>query len=153
MDQPQPVFRVLSVPVHAVMTQILSTFQCRALSSPHYLESGVLSDSSMDCPCGDGGPMLQSQQTGLVLAPRRGPCPQDSPACRRQKTTQPRWQGLMVEAGQAEGPLICVWMRREMGSPESPSEMSLSLPGPGANLSLRGHAPSPEAQIISDPER
>ena len=28
-----------------------------------------------DLPCGEGGPMLQSQQTGLVLAPRRGPCP------------------------------------------------------------------------------
>ena len=143
MDQPQPVSQVLSVPVHRVMTQILSTCQCRVLSCPHDLESGVLSDSSMDRPCGEGGPMLQSQRTRLVLAPRRGPCPQDSPACRRQKTTQPRRQGLMVEAGQVEGPLICVWMRREMGSPESPSEMSLSLPGPRANLSLRGHAPSP----------
>ena len=34
--------------------------------------------------------------------------PQDSPACRRQKTTQPRRQGLMTGAGQAEGPLVCV---------------------------------------------
>ena len=31
---------------------------------------------------------------------------------------------------------------RERGSPGSPSEMSLSLSGPGANLSLRGNAPS-----------
>ena len=108
MDQPQPMSQVLSVPVHAVMTQILSTFQCQALSSPYHLESGVLSDTSMDRPCGEGGPMLQSQRTGLVLAPRRGPCPQDSPACRRQKTTQPRRQGLMAGAGQVEGPLECV---------------------------------------------
>ena len=43
----------------------------------------------------------------------------------------------------AEGPLVCVWMRGERGSPGSPSEMSLSLPGSRANLSLRGHAPSP----------
>ena len=49
----------------------------------------------------------------------------------------------MAGAGQAEGPLVCMWMRRERGSPESPSEMSLSLPGPRANLSLRGHASSP----------
>ena len=75
MDQPQPVSQVLSVPVHIIVIQILSTFQCRVLSSPHDLESGVLSDTSMDRPCGEAGPMLQSQQTGLVLAPPRGPCP------------------------------------------------------------------------------
>ena len=74
MDQPQLVSQVLSVPVHTVMTQILSTFQCHLLSSPHNLESGALSDSSMDRAC-EGGPMLQSQWTGLVLAPTRGPCP------------------------------------------------------------------------------
>ena len=75
MDQLQPVSWVLSVPVHIAKAQILSTFQCRVLSAPHDLESGVLSDPSMDRPCGQGGPMLQSQRTGLVLAPRRGPCP------------------------------------------------------------------------------
>ena len=75
MDQPQPVSWVLSVPVQIVKAQILSTCQCRALSSPHDLESGVLSDPSMDRPCGEGGPMLQSQRTGLVLALPRGPCP------------------------------------------------------------------------------
>ena len=106
MEQPQPVSQVLSVSVHAVMTQILSTCQCRALSSPQDLESGVLSDPSMDRPCGEGGPMLQSQRTGLVLAPRKGLCPQDSPACRRQKTTPPRRQGLMAGVGQEEGPLV-----------------------------------------------
>ena len=102
-----------------------------------------LSDPSMDRLCGQGGRMLQSQRTGLVLAPRRGPCPQDSPACRRQKTTQPRRQGLMARPGWLEGPLVCVWMREERGSPGSPSEMSLFLPGPGANLSHVGHAPFP----------
>ena len=75
MDQPQPVSWVLSIPVQIVKAQILSSCQCRALSSPHDLESGVLRDPSMDRPCGEGGPMPQSQQTGLVLAPRRGPCP------------------------------------------------------------------------------
>ena len=75
MDQPQPVSWVLSVPVHIVMTQILSTIKCRTLSYLHHLESGVLSDTSMDRPCGEGGPMLQSQQTSLALAPPRGPRP------------------------------------------------------------------------------
>ena len=106
MDQPQPVSWVLSIPVHIAEAQILSTCQCRALSCPHNLESGVLSDTSMDRPCGEGRPMLQSQRTGLVLAPRRGPCPQDSPACRRQKTTQSRSQGLIEGVGQEEGPLV-----------------------------------------------
>ena len=75
MDQPQPVSQALPVPVHGVMTQTLSALQCRAPSCPHDLESGVLSDTSMDRPCGEGGLMLQSQRTGLVLAPSRGPCP------------------------------------------------------------------------------
>ena len=75
MDQPQPQSRVLSVPVHAVMTQILSTFQCPALSCPQDLESGVLGDTSEDHPCGEGGPMLQSERTCSVLTPPRGPCP------------------------------------------------------------------------------
>jgi len=106
MDQPQPVSRVLSVPVHIIVVQILSTLQCCALSCPPDLESGVLSDTSMDRPCGEEGLMLQSQRTCLVLAPQRGPCPHDSPDCRRQKTTQPRRQELMAGAGQVEGPLV-----------------------------------------------
>ena len=36
---------------------------------------------------------------------------------------------------------------KKRGSPGSPSEMSLSLPGSRANLSLRGHAPSPGGSI------
>ena len=75
MDQPQPGSQVLLVPVHRVMIQILSTCHCRPLSCPHHLESGVLSDTSMDRSCGEGGLMLPSQCRGLVLAPRREPCP------------------------------------------------------------------------------
>ena len=52
------------------MTQILSTFQCRALSCPHDLESRVLRDISMDHPCGEG-----AHQTGLVLASPMGTLP------------------------------------------------------------------------------
>ena len=47
---------------------------------------------------------------------------------------------------QGQGRQRALWMsvdEREKGSPGSPSEMSLSLPGPTGNLSLRGHAPSP----------
>ena len=54
------------------MTQILSTIKCGALSCPHHLESGVLSDTRVDRPCGEGGPMLQSERTCSVLAPLRG---------------------------------------------------------------------------------
>ena len=50
----------------------------------------------------------------------------------------------MAGAGQAEGPLVCVWMRGERGAPGRPSEMSLSLPGPGANLSLSAPHPFPQ---------
>ena len=48
----------------------------------------------------------------------------------------------MAGAGQAEGPLVCVWMRGKRGSPGSPSEMPLSLPDPRSNLSLGYQAPS-----------
>ena len=145
MDQPQPVSWVLSIPVQIVKAQILSTCQCRALSSPQDLESGVLSDPSMDRPCGEGGPMLQSQRTGLVLAPRRGPCPPGLTCLQETEDHTAQEAGAHGGGGVAEGPLVCVWMRGERGSPGSPSEMSLSLPGSRANLSLRGHAPSPRS--------
>ena len=143
MDQPQPVSQVLSVPVHAVKTRILSTCQCRALSSPHDLESGVLSDPSMDRPCGEGGPMLQSQRTGLVLGPRRGPCPPGLTCLQETEDHTAQEAGAHGGGGVAEGPLVCVWMRGERGSPGSPSEMSLSLPGPKPTCHSGGHAPSP----------
>ena len=69
MDQPHSASHVLSVPVHIIVFQILSTCQCRALSSSHDLESDVLRDTSKNRPCGEGGTMLQSQWTGLVLGP------------------------------------------------------------------------------------
>ena len=152
MDQPQPVSQVLSVPVHRVMTQILSTCQCHILSRPHDLESGVLSDSSMDRPCGEGGPMLQSERTGLVLAPRRGPCPQDSPACRRQKTTQPRRQGLMAGAGQAEGPLVCVWMRGRGALQGGLLRCHSPCQAPEPTCHSGATPLPPEAQIRKEPE-
>ena len=85
--------------------------------------------------------MLQSQQTGLVLAPQRGPCSSGLTCLQETEDHTAREAGAHGGAGQAEGPLECVWMRGEKGSPGSPSEMSLSLPGPGANLSLRGPRP------------
>ena len=94
------------VPTHIVMTQILSTIKCCALSCPHDLESGVLSDTHVDRPCRRRRTDAAVTAEMPVLAPPRGPYPQDSPACRKQKTTQPRRQGLMAGAGQAEGPLV-----------------------------------------------
>ena len=105
MDQPQPVSRVLQVLVHGVMTQILSASQCRALSCPHHLESGVLRDSSMDRPCGEGGPMLQSQRTGLVLRPQRGPCPPELTCLQETEDHTAPEAGAHVGAGQGEGSL------------------------------------------------
>ena len=120
MDQPQPVFRVLSVPVHAVMTQILSTFQCPALSSPHDLESGVLSDTRMDCPCGEGRSMLQSQWTGLVLAPRRGPCPPGLTCLQETEDHTAQEAGAHGGGGAGGGPSgLCVDERGEGLSRES----------------------------------
>ena len=87
------------------MTQILSTCQCRALSSPHNLESGVLSDTSMDRPCGEGGLMLQSQRTGLVMAPRRGPCPLGLTCLQETEDHTAQEAGAHGGVGQAEGPL------------------------------------------------
>ena len=142
MDQPQPVSQVL-VPVHAVMTQILSTFQCCILSCSHHLESGVLRDTSMDCPCGEGGPMLQSQRRGLVLALGRGPCPPGLTCLQETEDHTAQEAGAHGGGGVGRGPSGLSVDERERGSPGRPSEMSLSLPGPTANLSLRGHASSP----------
>ena len=87
--------------------------------------------------------MLQLQQTGLVLAPRRGPCPPGLTCLQETEDHTAQEAGAHGGGGYAEITLVCVWMRGERGSPGSPSEMSLSLPGLGANLSLRGHAPTP----------
>ena len=148
MDQPQPVSQVLSVPVHAVMTQILSTCQCRVLSCPHDLESGVLSDSSMDRPCGEGGPMLQSERTGLVLAPRRGPCPPGLTCLQETEDHTAQEAGAHGGCGAGGGPSGLSVDERKWGAPGRPWEISLSLPGPTANLSLRCHASSPRGSNL-----
>ena len=120
MDQPQPMSQVLLVPVHAVKTRILSTCQCRALSFPHDLESGILSDPSMDRPCGEGGPMLQSQRTGLVLAPRRGPCPPGLTCLQETEDHTDQEAGAHGGGGAGGGPSeVCVDERGEGLSRES----------------------------------
>ena len=53
----------------------------------------------------------------------------------------------MAGAGQVEGPLECVWMRGDRGSPGSPSEMSLSLPGPETTCHMAATPLPLEAQI------
>ena len=94
--------------------------------------------------------MLQSQRTGLVLAPRRGPCPPGLTCLQETEDHTAQEAGAHGGGGVAEGPLVCVWMRGERGSPGSPSEMSLSMPGPRDNLSHGGHAPSPRGSNQSD---
>lgn len=47
MDQPQPMVRVLSIPVHVVMVHILDTCQCHFLSCFQDPEFGGLSDTSI----------------------------------------------------------------------------------------------------------
>ena len=142
MDQPQPKSRVLSIPVHRVMTQILSTFQCCALSCPHHLESGVLSDTSVDCPCGRRTDPAVTADMLSAGTPKGTPPPRTHlPAGDRGPQTQEA--GAHGGGGAGRGPSGLSVDERERGSPGSPSEMSLSLPGPRANLSLRGHASSP----------
>ena len=152
MDQPQPGSQVLLVPVHRVMIQILSTCHCHPLPCPQDLESGVLSDTSMDRSCGEGGLMLPSQCRGLVLAPRREPCPPGLTCLQETEDHTAQEAGAHGGGGAGGWPSGLSVDERERGSPGSPSEMSLSLPGPRANLSLRVHTPSPEAQIRNKPE-
>ena len=142
MDQPQPGSRVLSVPVHGVMTQILSTCHCHPLSCRHDLESGGLSDTSMDHPCGEGGPMLQSQRRGLVLAPKGTLPPRTHLPAGDRRPHSPGGRGSWWGWGGQRALWVSV-DERERGSPGRPSEMSLSLPGPTANLSLRWARPFP----------
>ena len=110
---PQPMSQVLSVPVHiiVVVVQILSTCQCRALSCPHDLESGGLRDTSMDRPCGEGGPMLQSQRTDLVLAPRRGPCPPGLTCLQETKDHTAQEAGAYARGGVGQRALWSECMR------------------------------------------
>ena len=110
----------MSVPLHIIVAQILSTSQCRALSSPHDLESGVLSDTSMDHPCGEGRPMLHSQWTGLVLAPRREPCPQGLTCLQEPEDHTAQEAGAYGWGGAGGGPSgVCVDEKGEGLSRES----------------------------------
>ena len=87
--------------------------------------------------------MLQSQQTGLVLGPRRGPCPPGLTCLQETEDHTAQEAGAHGRGGVGGGPSVLSVDERERGSPGRPSEMSLSLPGPRANLSRRAHAPSP----------
>ena len=87
--------------------------------------------------------MLQSQQKDLVLGPRRGPFPPGLTCLQETKDHITQEAGAHGGVGAGGGPSGLSVDERERGSPGSPSEMSLSLPGPRANLSLRGHIPSP----------
>ena len=49
--------------------------------------------------------MLQSQQTGLVLAPRRGPCPPGLTCLQETEDQTAQEAGAHGRLGQAEGPL------------------------------------------------
>ena len=120
MDQPQPVSWVLSVPVHIAEAQILSTCQCCVQSSPHNLESGVLRDTSMDRPCGEGRLMLPSQRTGLVLAAPRGPCPPGLTCLQETEDHTAQEAGAHGGGGAGGGPSgVCVDERGEGLSKES----------------------------------
>ena len=120
MDQPQPVSWVLSVPVHIAKAEILSTCQCRALSSPHDMEYGVLRDTSMDRPCGEGRPMLQSQRTCLVLAPPKGTLPPGLTCLQETEDHTAQEAGAYGGGGAGGGPSdVCVDERGEGLSKES----------------------------------
>ena len=73
------------------------------------MESGVLSDTSMDHACGEGGPMLQSQWTGLVLATPRGPCPQGLTCLQETEDHTAQEAGAYGGGGAGGGPSgVCV---------------------------------------------
>ena len=87
--------------------------------------------------------MLPSQQTDLVLGPRRGPCPPGLTCLQETEDHTAQEAGAHGGGRAGGGPSGLSVDERERGSPGSPSEMSLSLPGPRANLSLRGPRPFP----------
>ena len=87
--------------------------------------------------------MLPSQCRGLVLAPRREPCSPGLTCLQETEDHTAQEAGAHGRGGVGGGPSVLSVDERERGSPGRPSEMSLSLPGPRANLSRRAHAPSP----------
>ena len=87
--------------------------------------------------------MMQSQRRGLVLGPRRGPCPPGLTCLQETEDHTAQEAGAHGGGGVGRGPSGLSVDERERGSPGRPSEMSLSLPGPRADLSLRGPRPFP----------
>ena len=87
--------------------------------------------------------MLQSQWTGLVLRPRWGPRPPGLTCLQETEDHTAQEAEAHGGGGTGRGPSGLSVDERERGSPGSLSEMSLSLPCPRANLSLRGPRPFP----------
>ena len=98
--------------------------------------------------------MLQSQRTGLVLAPRRGPCPPGLTCLQETEDHTAQEAGAYDRGGAGGGPSgLSMWMRGERGFPWSASEMSLSLSDPRATCHSGATPLPPEAQIRNEPER
>ena len=85
--------------------------------------------------------MLLSQCRGLVLTPGRGPCPQGLTCLQETEDHTAQEAGAHGGGGAGGWPSGLSVDERERGSPGSPSEMSLPLPGPRANVSLRWARP------------
>ena len=49
----------------------------------------------------------------------------------------------MAGAGQAEGPLVCVWIRGERGSPGSFGDVTVPDSHQSQSVTQESHAPSP----------
>ena len=88
--------------------------------------------------------MLQSQWTGLVLGPSKGTLPPGLTCLQETEDHTAQEAGVHGGGGAGGGPSGLSVDERERGFPGSPSEMSLSLPGPRANLSLRRPRPFPQ---------
>ena len=74
----------------------------------------------MDRPCGEGGPILQSQQTGSVLAPQKGICPPGL-TCLQETNDHTAQEAEAHGGGRASGGPsgVCVDEREEGLSRES----------------------------------
>ena len=96
--------------------------------------------------------MLQSQRTGLVGAPRRGPCPPGLTCLQETEDHTAQEAGAHGGAGAGGGPSGLSVDERARGSPGSPSEMSLSLQAPEPTCHSGATPLPPEAQIRNEPE-
>ena len=82
--------------------------------------------------------MLHSQWTGLVLAPRREPCPPGLTCLQETEEHTAQEAGAHGGGRAGGGPSALSVDERGEGLSRSSSEMSLSLPGSRANQSVRG---------------